>query len=79
MYRHTLKPENIFTPCVMYRCCTLQEQETVGCRSAQARSMLTRRCLTSPRQLGLFAWLKMLMLCMLCFLGQWVCHASICR
>lgn len=61
------------------RCMSRQEQEVWECRSQQTRKLIARRCLMAPRMLGLFTWLKMLVLCMLCLLGQWGCHNTICR
>ncbi|KAL6760662.1 hypothetical protein V8C86DRAFT_1058572 [Haematococcus lacustris] len=60
-------------------CMGVGDQEVWECRSASARSLIARRCAASPLLLGPLLWLKMLFLCLLCCLGWWGRHLTICR
>lgn len=55
--------------------CALQVWE---CRSRLARSLIARKCAFSF-QVGIFAWVKLIIYCLFCCLGHWGCYLTICR
>ncbi|GLC37451.1 hypothetical protein PLESTB_001584400 [Pleodorina starrii] len=60
------------------RCMGQHDQEVWECRSRLARSLIARRCFFSFG-VGLFSWLRLVVFCLLCLLGQAGCYTSIIR
>ncbi|GIL58872.1 hypothetical protein Vafri_13838, partial [Volvox africanus] len=60
------------------RCMGPHDQEVWECRSHLARSLIARRCFFSFG-VGLLAWLRLMIFCLLCLLGQVGCYTSIIR
>ncbi len=60
------------------RCMGPNDQEVWECRSRLARSLIARRCFFSFG-VGLFTWLRLVVFCLLCLLGQAGCYTSIIR
>ncbi|EFJ48899.1 hypothetical protein VOLCADRAFT_90642 [Volvox carteri f. nagariensis] len=60
------------------RCMGPHDQEVWECRSRLARSLIARRCFFSFG-VGLFSWLRLVVFCLLCLLGQAGCYTSINR
>eukprot|EP00210_Caulerpa_lentillifera_P005795 g5541.t1 len=59
------------------RCMSDKEQEIWECRSNSSRTLIARHCILTARN-GVIAWLMMLMLCILSWIGFWGCHENIC-
>ncbi|KXZ46814.1 hypothetical protein GPECTOR_40g548 [Gonium pectorale] len=60
------------------RCMGPHDQEVWECRSRLARSLIARRCFFCFR-VGLFSWLRLVLFCLLCLLGQAGRHITISR
>eukprot|EP00884_Botryococcus_braunii_P020575 jgi/Botrbrau1/7200/Bobra.0300s0026.1 len=60
------------------RCMPSRDAEVWECRSRLARSLIARRCVLHFSA-GLFSWLHLIFLSLLCMLGLWGCPTSIDR
>eukprot|EP00798_Chlamydomonas_sp_ICE-L_P023153 gene23153-30358_t len=60
------------------RCMSRHDQELWECRSRVTRGLIARRSLFDLR-IGLFTWIKMVVLCLLNCFVQWGCHFDIDR
>ena len=60
------------------RCMGDDDQLAWECRSRLARLFLVRRCVGTVKA-GLWAWLQMVVLCLLCMLGLWGCPTTLLR
>lgn len=61
-------------------CCCMGrgDQEAWECRSRVARMFILRRCVGMVR-IGVLAWMRLMVLCLLCLMGLWGAHTSLVR
>lgn len=68
-------------PSLNRRCCycmDTQNQEIWECRSSTARALIVRKCVFRF-DLGIVAWLGLMLFCLLNALGLWGCSTEICK